>query len=79
MILEHLGPTMVKAVHKFSGKDVVIKVISKEESTDQLAELALENMTSSLKLEALTMMYEYIEDADFTYIIRPYCNIGNLR
>ena len=50
MILEHLGPTIVKAVHKFSGKDVVIKVISKEESTDQLAELALENMTRSFKL-----------------------------
>jgi len=79
-MVEYLGKTTVQAVHKASGRDVVIKVIARQQgdSLDQLVELVLVSQLKSLKNESISDIFEHMIDDDFIYVVRPYYNRGNV-
>ena len=78
----YMGNTTIKAMHKVTGKVVVIKVIYNSDQAqtidEQLVELTLQSHVQPMKLKGFIQMSEHLVDESFIYLIRHYWNKGNL-
>lgn len=80
-LIKYLGKTTMLAKHKTTNKVVAIKVISYDQnsqSDEQLGELTLESHLEPLEQSGIMKMSEHIVEENFTYLVRPYYNQGNL-